>query len=137
MSVERQVVIRILRVAERINQRMGDVLQPHRLTLPQYGVLEALEGVGDEGLACGEIAVRLPTRDPDITRLLDRLEARGLIHRVRGRPDRRVVRSQLTAEGRRLVAAIGVEMRGLHRDDLARIGRRQLGTLHALLGAAE
>jgi len=136
VSVEQQVVLQLLHLAERLSQRMGDVLLPHQLTLPQYGVLQALDGAGDEGLACGEIAARLTTRDPDITRLLDRLEARGLVARVRARPDRRIVRSLLTREGRRVVAVLAEEMRGVHAEHLGALKRRDLGTLHALLGAA-
>lgn len=137
MASEQQVFVRLLRVADAITRRMTDALEPHRLTLSQYSVLEALRGAGEDGLACGQIAERMITRDPDVTRLLDRLEERGLVSRHRGRPDRRVVRSQLTHEGQRVVAVMDVEMGDIQIAHLGFMGKRNLGTLHGWLRTAE
>ena len=60
----------------------SQVLKAEDLSSTQYNVLRILRGA-PEGLPCGEIASRMITRDPDITRLLDRLEKRGLISRCR------------------------------------------------------
>lgn len=136
MTIEQQVANLILRMADRLTQRTDDLLEPHRLTSSQYEVLAALGGAGTDGLACGAIADRLTTRDPDVTRLLDRLEDRGLVNRVRGRPDRRVVRSRLTTEGRRMVVGLEAELRVMHADVLGGIGARDLGALRSLLATA-
>ena len=61
------------------------------LTPNQYNVLRILRGSHPTRLPCGDIAERMIARDPDITRLVDRLSRRGLVTRVRGRRDRRVV----------------------------------------------
>jgi DNA-binding MarR family transcriptional regulator len=137
MSVEGRVFLGIVRVADRLVAHMAAVLEPRRLTLSQYGVLEALRQAGDEGLACGEIAERMITRDPDVTRLLDRLEDRGYVSRYRGRPDRRVVRSRLTPSGVDVLAELDAPMRALHIRQLRGVGRRELGALETLLGSAE
>jgi DNA-binding MarR family transcriptional regulator len=131
------VFLRILRLAEGLTQRMGKALEPFELTLTQYSALEALRHAGGNGLACGQIAQRLVNRDPDVTRLLDRLESRGLISRSRELPDRRVVRAQITKDGLQLVRAIDGAVGALHARHLAPIGRRNLSALRSLLEAVE
>jgi DNA-binding MarR family transcriptional regulator len=133
MSVQRRVFLGLVRIADELTRRMGEALEPYRLTLSQYGVLEALRDAGENGLACGEIAGRMITREPDVTRLLDRLENRGLVSRHRGRPDRRMVLTQLTPAGVALLATIDGPMRALHADRLRGMARRDLGALDALL----
>ena len=131
---EQQVVFGIVRVADTLTRRLTEALEPFRLTLNQYSVLESLRSAGAAGLTCREIAVTLISRDPDVTRLLDRLELRGLVSRHRGRPDRRVVHTQITEQGLQLLeqldgpvnAAPGRAMR-----------HGQLAALDALLRAAE
>jgi DNA-binding MarR family transcriptional regulator len=134
---EEQLFLRILRLAEGLTQRIGTALEPFKLTLSQYSALDALRRAGRDGLACGEIAQRLVTRDPDITRLLDRLELRGLVLRSRERPDRRIVRTQLTPDGLQLLQAIDGAIGTLHARHLAPIGRKNLSALTTLLEAVE
>jgi DNA-binding MarR family transcriptional regulator len=86
---EHDVFHGILRMAEVFSRALSEILQPFRLTLSQYNVLQALRHTGSEGLTCGEVSERLSTRDSDITRLLDRLELLGFVARRRERPDRR------------------------------------------------
>jgi DNA-binding MarR family transcriptional regulator len=136
MRSEQQVVFGIVRVADALMRRLSGTLEPFKLTLNQYSVLEGLRGAGAAGLTCSEIAVRLVSRDPDVTRLLDRLELRGLVSRHRGRPDRRVVRSQNTPEGMQLLAQLDGPSAG-RTGQPAPLGRGQLAALDALLRAAE
>jgi DNA-binding MarR family transcriptional regulator len=136
MMTNRQVFLGVVRIGETLTQHLTALLAPLRLTISQYSVLDSLRDAGDSGLACGEIAERLTTRDPDITRLVDRLEGRGLVRRLRERPDRRVVRAQLTAEGLLLLQQLDAPIGRLHTQHLAPIGKRGLGALSALLAAA-
>jgi DNA-binding MarR family transcriptional regulator len=137
MMSDQQVFLGIVRAAETLTRHLTDVLEPFRLTLSQYSVLDSLRHADDTGLACGELADRLITRDPDITRLVDRLETRGLVMRHRGRPDRRVVRTQITAEGRLLLQQLDEPIGRLHARHLAPMGKRNLGTLSSLLKATD
>src|SRR3954463_10320094 len=98
---EEEVFLNLLRTADVLSRGVEEVLKTAGLTATQYNVLRILRGVGavqpvkeagETALSCGEIAQRMITRDPDVTRLLDRLEQRGLITRCRGQKDRRVVR---------------------------------------------
>src|SRR5690349_12161715 len=74
-------------------------IKSHGLSPTQYNVLRILRGSGEQGRTCGEIGDRMITRDPDITRLLDRMEKRGLIRRERQSKDRRVILAYITPEG--------------------------------------
>jgi MarR family transcriptional regulator, organic hydroperoxide resistance regulator len=133
---EQQVVFGIVRVADTLTRRLIEALEPFKLTLNQYSVLESLRGAGAAGLTCSEIALTLVSRDPDVTRLLDRLELRGLVSRHRGGPDRRVVHAQLTPEGRQLLGQLDGPLNGGARSS-APMRRGQLAALDALLTAAE
>src|SRR4029079_5455628 len=82
-SLEEEAFLGLQRTADALARRAYDVLKPSGLSATQYNVLRILRGAGEAGLACGEIGERMITRDPDITRLLDRLEARHLIARAR------------------------------------------------------
>src|ERR1700734_2019765 len=90
------------RTADMLTRGADWVLKSEDLSHTQYNVLRILRG-SPQGLPCGEIASRMITRDPDVTRLLDRMEKRGLISRARQSRDRRLVLARLTSEGLKLV----------------------------------
>jgi hypothetical protein len=95
-SLEDQAYLTLQRTAERLFQGMAQLVKPAGLSPPQYTVLRILRAARPRGLSCREIAERMITRDPDITRLLDRLEDRGLVARSRERADRRVITARIT-----------------------------------------
>jgi DNA-binding MarR family transcriptional regulator len=105
------------------------------LSANQYNVLRILRGAPD-GLACGEIGNRMITRDPDITRLLDRLERRGLISRCRETKDRRMVMARIASDGIQLLSRMDEPVREAHRAQLAHLGRERLRALTELLQLA-
>ena len=109
------------------------LLKSRDLSPAQYNVLRILRGVEPKGCACREIAGRMITRDPDITRILDRLETRGLIARERLRTDRRVVHTRITEAGLRLLKELDQPVRDLHRRQFRHLPARRLKTLAALL----
>src|SRR6202162_5565951 len=95
---EEVTYLEMLRTMEALSHRFAQVLKTEDLSSTQYNVLRILRGA-PEGLPCGEIGNRMITRDPDITRLLDRLEKRGLIVRRRDSHDRRMGMARITPEG--------------------------------------
>ncbi len=99
ISSEEELFLNLQRTAHLLTRSFGAVLGAGQLTLPQYNVLRILRGSHPKALTCGEIAERLVTPGPDVTRLLDRLEKRGLAERSRDAADRRVVRSRITEQG--------------------------------------
>ncbi len=92
-----------------------------------------MRGAGAEGLACGELAERMVTRDPDITRLLDRLEASGMVTRAREQKDRRVITTRITREGLRLLSELDPTVARLHKQQLQRLGKERLRAIIELL----
>lgn len=102
-SLQEELVLSMLRTVDQLTLPLNEVLREAGLSSSQYNVLRILRGAGDEALPCGEIGQRMVQRDPDLTRLLDRLESRGLVSRSRGTSDRRVVEATITKEGLRLL----------------------------------
>ena len=118
-----------------LSRRLVAAVEGRDLSSNQYNVLRILRGA-PEGLPCGEIGNRMITRDPDITRLLDRLEKRGLISRCRETKDRRMVMARITPDGLNLLARMDEPVRETHRSQLGHLGRERLGALTELLQAA-
>jgi DNA-binding MarR family transcriptional regulator len=133
--LEEAAFLELCRTTDVLGRRLTALLKAEDLSATQYNVLRILRGAPD-GLACGEIGNRMITRDPDITRLLDRLEKRGLISRSRGSKDRRMVTATITAEGLGLLARMDEPVRAMHRSQLGHLGRARLGALTELLRAA-
>ena len=131
-SREEIAFVDLLRTTDLLSRRLALVLKGADLSPTQYNVLRILRGA-PEGLACGEIADRMITRDPDVTRLLDRLEKRGLIARSRESKDRRMVLTRITPEGLTALAELDQPIQGLHREQLGHLGRNRLGALSELL----
>jgi DNA-binding MarR family transcriptional regulator len=138
-SLEQEAMLNVLRTADVLGGEIAGTLKLSELTPNQYNVLRILRGAGtgkDEGPACGEIAQRMITRDPDITRLLDRLEKRALITRCRPESDRRVVRAAITPSGLKLLAGLDPVIEKAHRNQLGHMSQKDLKTLIQLLERA-
>src|SRR6202049_3943019 len=99
---EEAAFLELVRTTDLLSRGLVRVLKTEDLSATQYNVLRILRGA-PEGLLCGEIASRMITRDPDVTRLLDRLEKRGLISRCRETKDRRTVMARITQAGLKLL----------------------------------
>jgi DNA-binding MarR family transcriptional regulator len=125
----------LLRTTDMLARRLVQVLKPADLSPTQYNVLRILRGSPD-GLSCGQIASRMITRDPDITRLLDRLEKRGLISRCRETRDRRMVLTRISTKGLRLLGDLDGPVQQAHRQQLGHLGHTRLQKLAELLSAA-
>ncbi len=135
-SLEQEALLNLLRTADTLMQRITAVLKPFKLSHSQYNVLRILRGAGAAGLACREIAARMISRDPDITRLLDRLEKRRLVVRTRDEKDRRVVMVRITSEGLRILEQLDAPIEEVDRRQLEHLGERRLRSLIQLLEVA-
>jgi DNA-binding MarR family transcriptional regulator len=132
---EELAFLELQRTADLLSRAVAHLLKAEELSPNQYNVLRILRGA-PEGLTCGEIASRMITRDPDITRLLDRLEKRRLISRCRENPDRRMVMTRIAPAGAKLLARMDTPVREAHRRQLGHLGRRRLAALTRLLQSA-
>lgn len=133
-SREEAVLLELVRTADILSRRPAELLKAAELSPTQYNVLRILRGAA-EPLTCGEIGKRMITRDPDITRLLDRLKKRGLISRRREARDRRTVLVQITPAGLALLARLDEPIQDLHRSQLGHLGEKRLRQLSELLSA--
>ena len=134
-SSEEAAFLDLLRTTDMLSRGLVAILKPEDLSSTQYNVLRILRGA-PEGLPCGEIAKRMITRDPDITRLLDRLEKRGLISRSREARDRRTVMARITGAGLKLLARLDEPIQEAHRKQLGHLGPGRLRLLTDLLREA-
>ena len=133
--LEEEVFLDLLRTTDLLGRRVAMVLKPDDISGNQYNVLRILRGSPD-GLTCGEIASRMISRDPDITRLLDRLEKRNLISRCRETKDRRMVMTRISPDGLKLLGRLDQPVEEAHRKQLGHLGRERLRALTELLHAA-
>jgi DNA-binding MarR family transcriptional regulator len=134
-SLEQEAYLNMQRTANLLVQGVAEVLKPAGLTPTQYNVLRILRGA-EEPRTCGEVGERMVTRDPDVTRILDRLESQGLIRRERSAEDRRVVVTEITAKGRDLVDELDGPVARLHAEQLGHMSGNDLRTLNSLLEEA-
>ncbi|MBS1855833.1 MAG: MarR family transcriptional regulator [Acidobacteria bacterium] len=132
-QIEEEATLAVVRKADQLMQRISDLLKPYGLSPTQYNVLRILRGAGKDGASCKDIGSRLIARDPDVTRLMDRLEKRGILTRDRAREDRRVVAHRLTEEGLALVNELDRPVRELHRKTMRGIDPAKLETLISIL----
>ena len=142
-TIEEEVYVGLQLVADRLAAPWARVLKESAdLTLVQYNVLRILRGAGAEGLWAGELGERLVTRSPDVTRIVDRLEKRGLVRRSADPSDRRAVRVHITDAGRERIAPFDTPQARAQLVEVFRgVGRERLeafrDTLEAILAAAE
>jgi DNA-binding MarR family transcriptional regulator len=132
---EEAAYLELVRTTDMLSRPLSQLLKPEELSSNQYNVLRILRGARG-GLPCGEIGNRMITRDPDITRLLDKLEKRELIARWRDAVDRRVVMAKITPAGLKLLARMDEPVQEAHRRQLGHLGRKRLRALTELLQAA-
>jgi DNA-binding MarR family transcriptional regulator len=107
-------------------------MKPFGLTPAQFNVLRILRGA-EEPLSASRICERMIHDDPDLTRLLDRLEAAGLVAKTRDTRDRRVMNVTITAQGQRTIEKASEGVSGCLADRFARLGPQRVATLTAML----
>lgn len=125
--------IALLRTTDLVRRRMSAALEAEDVTVQQYNVLRILRGAGPEGLPTLEIAERMIEQAPGITRLLDRLEAKGLVSRERCPTDRRQVTCRIAKPGLALLAALDPMVDALDDSMLGNLTRTELKQLIHLL----
>ncbi len=132
-SREQEAYLSLLRTADALQAQVEAKLKEFGLTGTQYNALRILRGAGAEGLPCREIGERMITHDPDITRLLNRLEDRGFVERTRARHDRRVIYGKITPAGLKLLREMDAPLEKYGREVLRHVGQERLRQLIELL----
>jgi DNA-binding MarR family transcriptional regulator len=132
-SLADEAFLNLQRTADFLMRKVADALKPFNITEPQYNVLRILRGAGEHGLINREIGERMLTFVPDVTRMLDRLEARKLIGRERGLEDRRLVTACITSEGLELLKKLDGIFKKFHTQLLSGCSEKELGELIQML----
>jgi DNA-binding MarR family transcriptional regulator len=135
-SLEQEVFLNLVRTADVLTRGITMFLKASNLSPTQYNVLRILRGSAPAGLGCQEIAAHMITRDPDLTRLLDRLEKQSLISRQRQTDDRRVVRTTITDAGLKILSDLDQPLLDRHHQLLGHLGAERLQALGELLEEA-
>jgi DNA-binding MarR family transcriptional regulator len=132
-NIHQEASVEILKAREEIYAHIAHVLKPYGLTEPQFNVLRILRGAGTGGLPCLEVGRRLITRVPDVTRLLDRLETAGLVHRRRSNNDRRIVMAYISKAGLNLLKRLDKPINEANREQLGALTNTELEDLTRIL----
>ncbi len=132
-SPRSEALLGILRTAAVIDHHLGEALKPYKITTTQYNLLRILRGAGKKGLCGREVAERLISRVPDVSRLLDRTEEAKLIRRERDPVDRRQVTARITDKGLALLGRVTPELEAVERQRFGRIDPTVLQGLIAAL----
>ena len=131
-TIEEELLVSLLRTTDVLHERFEAMIRPFNISMTQYNVLRILRGAEPGGRTCGEIGERMIAREPDVTRLLERLEKAGLIRRTRDSKDRRVVVTRITNAGLKLLDELEPKLREL--DGLLKpMGERKIASTLKLL----
>jgi DNA-binding MarR family transcriptional regulator len=133
VPLEDRIFGALLQAADALGTEADQLIRSRGLTAAQYNVLRILRGAEPDGLACRGIGDRMISRDPDITRLLDRMEKRSLISRERQTEDRRVIKTRITKAGLDLLKTLDQPVGELHLRQFHHIPAARLKTLLELL----
>jgi DNA-binding MarR family transcriptional regulator len=132
-TLEREVYLELLQTARVAERWALSAMKPTGLTPSQFNVLRILRGARPEMLSCSTISERMVHHDPDVTRLLDRLERAGWIEKARDTRDRRVVKVGITPAGLEVIESASRIVGDCLQTALASIGERDLTQLIQLL----
>ena len=124
-----EAFLSIMRTATVLEHEQTEALRPHGITPTQYNVLRILQGAGKDGLCGREIADRLISRVPDVSRLLDRMDDMELVSRVRDTGDRRHVTARISQKGRRIIAQATPDLETIERKHFKRLDPRAVTSL--------
>lgn len=134
--VEEELFVSLIRTVDIISRGFGDLFQQHKLTSSLYNALRIVAGecrVNEHGITVGMIASRLVCRNPDTTRLVDRLEKLGYVDCVTCPQDARRRMVRITVEGHAVLKALHKPVRELHRRQFSRLDRKTQQRLLELL----
>lgn len=135
--LEQEVYLSLVRAFELFSGDLTRLCREHGISPFQLNVLRILRGAGEQGLPCLSIADRMLNRIPDMTRMIDRLEAMGLVTRSRTAEDRRVVLVRLTIKGRDLLARLDQPLVDMHMEHFSHMDQDELFRLYQLLQKAQ
>ena len=131
--LEEQVMVSMAQTLSDFAVRMSDIIKEYGITMVHYNVLRILRGAGGNGIPCGTVAERMVNKEPDITRLLDRMEKLELIIRTRDQSDRRVVITRISDHGLKVLSNLEAPLKVLHQQQFEGISSEKLEQLSGIV----
>lgn len=128
-----QATVALLHTTDVVRRRLARVVEREGITLQQYNVLRILRGAGGQPMSALDVAERLIEEAPGVSRLLDRLVAKGLIQRERSAADRRRLECSITRKGLELLARLDEPIVRADSDAMSGLSAREIATLDDLL----
>lgn len=132
-SLEQELFLNLIRTSEWLQGEFAKVFKAHGITQPQFNVLKILEVEDAHGIPIRKIAQRMTTISSDVTRLVDRLEAAGMVERFRSEKDRRIIYVRLTEAGKGMVEELAQPLVEAHTATKRHLDRSELELLNKLL----
>lgn len=132
-AIEQEVLVALMRTMDHVRRLQAALFCDDDLTEQQYNVLRILRGAGKDGLPTLTVADRLIEHTPGITRLIDRLEAKGLVQRERPAEDRRQVYCFITKAGLELLAKLDPEVEAGAKRMMAHLNKDEMQALLKIL----
>jgi DNA-binding MarR family transcriptional regulator len=123
-SVHHEALLNLMVAAGHVRAVLDRVCAEHGITQPQYNVLRILRGAHPEGYPRCEVSPRMVVRAPDVTRLIDRLEAQGFVERARSGADRRLSITRITKKGLQLLDDMAPAIVDIHEQVSRRISAK-------------
>ncbi len=133
---EQEAYLNLVRTCSALQGDFASLFKSHGLSEPQYNALRIIVGAGRDGIRTEQVGARMVARDPDTTRLIDRLVKAGLVERRRLAEDRRCVVVHATADGKATIRRLHEPVDALHHAQLGHMTRADLKALNALLVTA-
>ncbi len=133
---EEEALLNIVRTSAALSIAFEREFRQYDITDSSYNVLRILRGSGPAGKLCSQVGRELVAQGPDVTRLIDRLERKGLCERRRSTTDRRAIWVVITAAGLDLVNRLDEPVRGLLKKSLGHMTREELEQISSLLAKA-
>jgi DNA-binding MarR family transcriptional regulator len=130
-----EALLSVLRTAALLEHQVNEALRPYGITALQYNVLRILRGAGAHGLCGRDIAERLVSKVPDVSRLLDRMEDMQLLRRERDAADRRHVTARISPKGLRVLEEASPQLEAFERERFGHLDAELLQ--HVIEGLAD
>ena len=133
MPLEKEVFHNLVKTHDKLIFEISNLFKDHSITLTQYDVLESVKNAGNMGLPLSKIGEWMLSRQPDVTRIVDRLEDMGWVTRARDTKDRRVVYVRLSRRGHALCEKVESSLLQVHRDQFSHLSKNEMKLLNQLL----
>ena len=133
-SLNEETLAALHETTDMLRRRNSGFIESHGISMQQFNVLRILRNAGPDGLPTLSIGAQMIEQSPGVTRLLDKLELRGMIRRERQTHDRRLVLCFITQQGSNLLAGLDTPLAENYRQELACLNEEELTTLLDLLG---